>query len=243
VQESLLNLDFDQEEQDGIWKILSVILNLSNVQIDSSCYRELEQACSLKDSKYLTRTLELLGIDKETLVKGLCYKKTGEYDVVITPMQSEGIKDALTKDLYNSLFNWIVIKLNVKLLPPSDKKLPSIGLLDIFGFEDFKLNSMEQLCINYTNEKLQKLYIFCVFIAEKKIFEEENLGQHSDKIKTNENVEVLRLFEATMNPSGLFQIIDSACIMYKDNQKADDGLVSELHNQHSKNQLWSLLTN
>jgi myosin-5 len=237
VRESLKNLDFAKEEQDGIWKILSIILNLSNVQIDSSCYLELEQACSLIDSKYLTRSLELLGLDKQTLVKGLCYKKTGEYDVVITPMQSEGIKDALTKDLYNSLFNWIVIKLNVNLLPPTDKKLPSIGLLDIFGFEDFKINSMEQLCINYTNEKLQKLYIFCVFIAEKKIFEEENLGQHSDKIKTNENVEVLRLFEATMNPSGLFQIIDSACIMYKDNQKADDGLVSELHNQHSKNPL------
>lgn len=237
VRESLVNLNFDQEEQDSIWKILSVILNLSNVEIDSSTYTELERACSLKDSIYLTRALELLNVEKETLVKGICYKKTGEYDVVITPMQSEGIKDALTKDLYNSLFNWMVIKLNVKLLPPSDKKLPSIGLLDIFGFEDFIVNSIEQLCINYTNEKLQKLYIYCVFVAEKKIFEEENLGEHSDKIKTNENVEVLRLFEASMKPSGLFQIIDSACIMYKDNQKADEGLVNELHNQHTSNPL------
>lgn len=239
VINSLNNLNFDKEEQEGIWKSLSVILNIANVKVDSSEYVELEKACTLKDSKYLNRVLKLLNIDKITLVKGLCYKKTGEYDTVITPMQCEGIKDALAKDMFNSLFNWIVLKLNVKLLPSNANKLPSIGLLDIFGFEDFKMNSMEQLCINYTNEKLQKLYIFCVFIAEKKIFEEENLGEHSDKIKTNENVDVLRLFESISTPSGLFQLIDSCCTMYKENQKAEDKLINDLHQIHKTNVIMS----
>lgn len=239
VVESLNNLNFDKEEQEGIWKTLSVILNIANVTLDSSEYVELEKACSLKDSKYLTRVLKLLDMDKNTLVKGLCYKKSGEYDTVITPMQCEGIKDALAKDLFNSLFNWIVLKLNVKLLPKDADKLPSIGLLDIFGFEDFKMNSMEQLCINYTNEKLQKLYIFCVFTAEKKIFEEENLGEHSDKIKTNDNVEVLKLFESISAPNGIFQLVDSCCNMYKDNQKAEDKLINDLHQIHKTNSIVS----
>jgi myosin-5 len=241
VKESFNRLGFTPDEQAAVWKILSIILNLSKVQIDPSTYDEGTKPCSIVDSIYMERVLKLFNFKKENLVEGLCYKKlTAEVSQIITPTQCEGIKDALAKDLFNSLFNWLILKMNVTLLPPSKEQLPSIGLLDIFGFEDFTINSMEQLCINYTNEKLQKLYIYCVFIAEKRIFDEEGLGQHSDKIKTNENTEVLKLFESTSTPYGIFQLIDSACITSSDNTKAETSLINSVHQQHSANHLMTL---
>jgi len=82
--------------------------------------------------------------------------------------------DAFAKDVFDKLFNWIVRKLNVKLLPTEEiKNQNTFGLLDIFGFENFIKNSIEQFCINFTNEKLQFLYISYVFENERTIFENE----------------------------------------------------------------------
>ena len=241
VCSSFVNLGFSSEERETIWRILSVVLNLSRVEIDTSIYEEGMVACGIVKSKYLDRVLTLLGLSEGEMKGALCYKKiTADASQVITPTQCEGVKDALAKDLFNSLFNWMVIKLNVSLIPEESKKMPSVGLLDIFGFEDFVINSIEQLCINYTNEKLQKLYIFCVFTAEKKIFEEESLGEHSDKIVTRENTEVLRLFESTTAPFGLYQLIDSACNMSRDNEKAEASLISSIIKEHQSNQLMTL---
>ena len=85
-------------------------------------------------------------------------------------------RDALAKQLYDNLFSWLVKRMNKTILPEKKVNKPlTIGLLDIFGFENFKHNDFEQLCINYTNEKLHKLYIQAVFDAEKLILKEEGL--------------------------------------------------------------------
>jgi myosin-7 len=75
-------------------------------------------------------------------------------------------RDSLAKAMYDKMFNWIVMKLNNTIQPAKTSKCLTIGLLDIFGFELFKNNSFEQFCINFTNEKLQQLYINYVFKAE-----------------------------------------------------------------------------
>lgn len=93
-------------------------------------------------------------------------------------------RDSLAKAMFNNLFCWIVKRTNLTILPEFKLKgghsdnidhIKTIGLLDIFGFERFKENFFEQLCINYTNEKLHKLYISAVFDAEKAELTNEGL--------------------------------------------------------------------
>lgn len=91
-------------------------------------------------------------------------------------------RDSLAKCLYDNLFNWLVERMNLTILPEDEGteqfklETKTIGLLDIFGFENFKENNFEQMCINYVNEKLHKLYISAIFDAEKFELRNEGLG-------------------------------------------------------------------
>jgi len=91
-------------------------------------------------------------------------------------------RDTLAKAIYNNCFDWLVKRMNFTTEPTEEvlaqlkNNRLEIGLLDIFGFECMKLNSIEQFCINFTNEKLQKIYLNFVFDLEEQIFKEEGLG-------------------------------------------------------------------
>lgn len=112
-------------------------------------------------------------------------------------------KDALSKQLFNNLFDWLVIVMNKTIEPPdiSDPsfadRAKTIGLLDIFGFENFAQNNYEQLCINYVNEKLHKLYIAAIFEAECVELKEEGLGHMVDSIQYPDLkvLEILRMMD------------------------------------------------
>ena len=235
---SFNSLGFNQEEQEAVWKILSCTLNLGNVEIDQSNYVEGKTPCDFKDSYYLKTVLETLNLTKEKLVEGCCVVKREIAGQVIlsarTPNQAEGIRDALAKDLFNNTFNWIVRKLNLTLLPDNPSQYISFGLLDIFGFEDFKINSLEQFCINYTNEKLQNLYISYVFKAEKVIFEEEGLASFLDMIKFVDNIPIIELLDK--KPTGIFNLINSVGKVAKDDGKDDEKLMNQIRNAHTKNE-------
>lgn len=107
--------------------------------------------------------------------------------------------------MYNKLFCWLVKRMNLTIYPKfmleGDSSFAdntkTIGLLDIFGFERFKENFFEQLLINYTNEKLHKLYISAVFDAEKMELSNEGLGDFLSNMKYPDNtgVEVLKLLD------------------------------------------------
>lgn len=98
-------------------------------------------------------------------------------------------RDSLAKYLYDNLFNWLVERMNLTILPENEsdetfkQETKTIGLLDIFGFENFKENNFEQLCINYVNEKLHKLYISAIFDAEKFELRNEGLGDRVNQLK------------------------------------------------------------
>ena len=89
-------------------------------------------------------------------------------------MQAVAARDGMSKCLYAALFDWIVLQINRALLAKRDKgaQLYSIGVLDIFGFEDFRKNSFEQLCINYANEDLQYYFNQHIFKFEQVCFNE-----------------------------------------------------------------------
>ena len=109
------------------------------------------------------------------------------------------IRDAFTKTLYEHLFNWLVKRLNHSIASDknmkyedilNDKNRFSIGILDIFGFEVFKTNSLEQFCINFTNEKLQQLYISSTKSAVSEFFGEGG-GGNSLRSQREEPIELL----------------------------------------------------
>ena len=147
-------------------------------------------------------------------------------------------RDALAKKLYDNMFNWLVVKMNGTIEPAElgdasfESKAKTIGLLDIFGFENFEKNQYEQFCINYVNEKLHKLYIAAIFEAEKMDLTEEGLGEVAQKIEypKTQVLEILRLmdFDAMsvkykgikfpkVPPKGIFTLVDDTC----KNLKAD----------------------
>ena len=153
-------LGISTNEQDLIFHIISSIMHLGNVKLVES--NSEQTACSVrKNDEALSTMCKLLMINEEQLKQWLCNKriKTASevVNVQLTHSQAYFARDALAKHMYSQLFNWIVNQIN-KCLKSSGKMHSFIGVLDIYGFETFLINSFEQFCINYANEKLQQQF-------------------------------------------------------------------------------------
>lgn len=126
-----------------------------------------ENGISIVNKKSLLAAAKLLQVTETELSKALTYRiiaargdiMSKEHDVV----QAEFGRDALAKAIYDRLFTWIIARINQSILFPGNEVQARfnsvIGVLDIYGFEIFDINSFEQFCINYCNEKLQQLFI------------------------------------------------------------------------------------
>ncbi|KAG5418597.1 MYO1 [Candida metapsilosis] len=209
---------FSSEEMQFIFKILAIILHLGNLQFSSW---KAEQASFTKDSPF-DKIADLLSVDvskfKESLLKpkvkaGREYvtksKKAGEVKFAI---------DALAKYLYEKLFQFIIKKINMNL--NSDEVSPNdltIGVLDIAGFEIFEINSFEQLCINYTNEKLQQFFNHHSFILEQSEYLRENIQW--EFIDFGKDLQPTIDLIETRNPMGILKLLDEECMMPKSSDK------------------------
>ena len=113
-------------------------------------------------NKVYFQVAHLLGIQVTDLTKAFLKPriKVGR-DYVTKAQTKEQVEfaiEAIAKATYERLFKWIVTRINRSLDRTKRQGASFIGILDIAGFEIFELNSFEQLCINYTNEKLQQLF-------------------------------------------------------------------------------------
>ncbi|KAF3322852.1 Myosin-J heavy chain [Carex littledalei] len=158
------------EEQDAIFRIVAAILHLGNITFAKG--KETDSS-KLKDEKalfHLKTAAELLMCDEKLLVDSLCQRVIVTPDGNITkPLDPENAalsRDALAKTMYSRLFDWLVDKINNSIGQDPDAK-HIIGVLDIYGFESFKINSFEQLCINFTNEKLQQHFNQVTYQADQ----------------------------------------------------------------------------
>uniref|UniRef100_A0A0E0D4P8 Myosin motor domain-containing protein n=1 Tax=Oryza meridionalis TaxID=40149 RepID=A0A0E0D4P8_9ORYZ len=200
----------NEEEQEAIFRVVAAILHLGNInfakgtEIDSSV---------IKDDKsrfHLNTAAELLKCDCDNLEKALITRVIVTPEEIITrtldPASALVSRDALAKTIYSRLFDWIVEKINVSIgQDPNSKQL--IGVLDIYGFESFKINSFEQLCINYTNEKLQQHFNQHVFKMEQEEYTREEINW--SYIEFVDNQDVLDLIE---KKGGLIALLDEACM-------------------------------
>ncbi|XP_066994097.2 unconventional myosin-IXa isoform X2 [Anabrus simplex] len=217
LKQSMEMVGFTAEKQRRLFAVLSAVLLLGNVEFQprKSAYHH-DEAVGVRNLEVVLLISELLRVKQETLLAALTAKRakaSGE-TLVINFRLPEAIaaRDAMAKCLYGALFDWIVLQVNHALLSKKDTLRDhqghSIGVLDIFGFEDFGIhNSFEQFCINYANEHLQYYFNQHVFKYEQEEYRKE--GIRWKDIDFMDNTACLQLIEG--KPSGLLCILDDQC--------------------------------
>ncbi|XP_078386377.1 unconventional myosin-Vc isoform X2 [Cetorhinus maximus] len=231
TRETFSLLGLKEDFQMDIFKVLAGILHLGNVGIRAVG----DDKSSVKhNDNHLKVFSELLEIKLEEMAHGLCHRKIATTsDTVIKPMtkvQAINARDALAKHIYAHLFSCIVDHIN-KALQFSGKKHTFIGVLDIYGFETFDVNSFEQFCINYANEKLQQQFNLHVFKLEQDEYMKEDIPWAL--IEFNDNQPCIDLIEAKM---GILELLDEECLLP---QGTEENWLQKLENNYSnKNQLF-----
>ncbi|XP_074161787.1 unconventional myosin-IXb isoform X5 [Sminthopsis crassicaudata] len=194
-----------------IFSVLSAILYLGNVTYKKRATGR-DEGLEVGPPEVLDTLSQLLKVKREILVEVLTKRKTVTVnDKLILPYSlSEAItaRDSMAKSLYSALFDWIVLRINHALLNKKDMEESvsclSIGVLDIFGFEDFETNSFEQFCINYANEQLQYYFNQHIFKLEQEEYQSEGITWHN--IDYTDNVGCIHLI--SKKPTGLFYLLD-----------------------------------
>eukprot|EP00267_Zea_mays_P056043 XP_023156079.1 uncharacterized protein LOC100383772 isoform X5 [Zea mays] len=203
-----------EQEQEAIFRVVAAVLHLGNISFVKG--READSSV-IKDEKarfHLNATAELLMCDCGNLENALIKRKINTPEGVITttvdPNSATVSRDGLAKQIYSQLFDWLVNRLNASIgHDTSSDRL--IGVLDIYGFESFKTNSFEQLCINFTNEKLQQHFNQNVFKMEQEEYNREQIDW--SYIEFVDNQDVLDLIEK--KPGGIIALLDEACMFPK----------------------------
>ncbi|CAF4599744.1 unnamed protein product, partial [Rotaria sp. Silwood2] len=173
----------------------------------------------------------LLGLDQEMLTMALIstFNMTkGERVISLKNFdQANDCRDALAKALYERLFSWIVKQINTLLQPNRrynqiyDKIYRTCSILDMSGFENFQVNSFEQLCINVANEHLQYYFNEHIFLKEEQDYRTE--GVSCEKVEFQNNEDLIELFMGTL---GIFALLDEESRFPKAN---DESLVQKFH--------------
>ncbi|CAI5792918.1 unconventional myosin-Vc isoform X1 [Podarcis lilfordi] len=231
TQKTFTLLGLKEDFQMDVFKILAAILHLGNVQI--APVGDERSSVSL-DDKHLHIFCDLLDLESDKVARWLCHRKiVTTSETVVKPMtklQALNARDALAKKIYAHLFDFIVERIN-KALEFSGKQHTFIGVLDIYGFETFDINSFEQFCINYANEKLQQQFNLHVFKLEQEEYMKENIPW--TLIDFYDNQPVIDLIEAKM---GILELLDEECLLP---QGTDENWLLKLYNNFAnKNPLF-----
>ncbi|XP_048829296.1 unconventional myosin-Va-like isoform X2 [Brienomyrus brachyistius] len=219
-------LGINDSYQMGVFRVLAAILHLGNVEVKD---RDADSCTIQPNNGHLMVFCELLGVAYQDMTHWLCHKKlkttTETYHKPLPKLQAVNARDALTKHIYAKLFGWIVDRVN-RALQSSVRQHSFIGVLDIYGFETFEVNSFEQFCINYANEKLQQQFNMHVFKLEQEEYMKEQIPW--TLIDFYDNQPCINLIEAKM---GILDLLDEECKMPKG---SDDSWAQKLYNTHLK---------
>ncbi|XP_053264454.1 unconventional myosin-Vb isoform X2 [Podarcis raffonei] len=222
-------LGVKDSHQLAIFKILAAILHLGNVDLQPE--RDGESSSISKQDEHLHNFCRLLGVEHSQMEHWLCHRKlvtTSEtYIKNMSVQQVVNARNALAKHIYAQLFNWIVQHIN-KALHTTVKQHSFIGVLDIYGFETFEVNSFEQFCINYANEKLQQQFNSHVFKLEQEEYMKEQIPW--TLIDFYDNQPCIDLIEAKL---GIFDLLDEECKVPKG---TDQNWAQKLYDRHGSSQ-------
>ncbi|XP_061451925.1 unconventional myosin-IXa isoform X5 [Rhineura floridana] len=217
-----------------IFSLLSAILHLGNICYKKKTYRD--DSIDICNPEVLPIVSELLEVKEEMLFEALVTRKTvtvGEKLVLPYKLaEAVTVRNSMAKSLYSALFDWIVFRINHALLNTKDlaesTKTLSIGVLDIFGFEDYESNSFEQFCINFANERLQHYFNRHIFKLEQEEYRLEGITWHN--IEYTDNSDCINLI--SKKPTGLLHLLDEESNFP---QATNQTLLDKFKRQHEGN--------
>ena len=212
VCQDLKNLGMSEKELNDVFTTIAAVLHLGNVSFEDDP-DDNRGGCRITDTseRSVEITAKLMDLDPDELRRALTARvmqatKGGfKGTVIMVPLkvhEASNARDALAKSIYSRLFDHIVKRINQSI--PFEKSSYYIGVLDIAGFEYFTVNSFEQFCINYCNEKLQQFFNQRILKDEQDLYEKEGLGVK--KITFVDNQDCIDLIES--KGSGIFSLLD-----------------------------------
>ncbi|KAG5267611.1 hypothetical protein AALO_G00223660 [Alosa alosa] len=218
-------LGFSNEEKVTIYKLTGAVLHHGNMKFKQKQREEQAEPDGTEDAD---KVAYLLGLNSADMLKALCYPRVKVGNEYVTKGQTvpqvNNSVAALSKSIYERMFLWMVIRINQML----DTKQPRqffIGVLDIAGFEIFDFNSMEQLCINFTNEKLQQFFNHHMFVLEQEEYKKEGIQWEFIDF----GMDLAACIELIEKPMGIFAILEEECMFPK---ASDTTFKNKLYDQH-----------
>ncbi|TNN58561.1 Myosin-10 [Liparis tanakae] len=227
-------MSFSHEEIVCMLKVVSAVLQFGNIIFKKE--RNTDQA-SMPENTVAQKLCHLLGMNVMEFTRAMLTPriKVGRDYVqkAQTKEQADFAVEALAKATYERLFRWLVHRINKALDRTKRQGASFIGILDIAGFEIFELNSFEQLCINYTNEKLQQLFNHTMFILEQEEYQRE--GIEWSFIDFGLDLQpCIDLIERPTNPPGILALLDEECWFPKATDKTFIDKVLQEQGTHTK---------
>lgn len=240
--EAMNALGFSETDKNNLFQTISAILMLGNITFRNVGDRK----CAVTNEQVMKSAAKLLEIDDSALkycLQSRTLKIRGQSDTTVDLGADQALesRNALAKFIYGNMFDFLVGKLNSSMEPRNNKSGRCIGILDIFGFgnfyvmsllvivcsfvffvEIFEYNSFEQLCINYTNEKLQQFFNANTFKLEEQLYQSEGIDfKHVDFI---DNQPMLDLIEG-QKPIGVLRILDEQVVIPRG---SDSGFLNQV---------------
>ncbi|KAK2839710.1 hypothetical protein Q5P01_013450 [Channa striata] len=223
VMEALKVMEFTEEEIRDVFKLLSAVLQMGNIEFMTA------GGAQITSKGVVSNVSDLLGLDSfqlsEVLTQRSMILRGEEICSPLTVEQAVDSRDSVAMALYSQCFSWIIMRINQKIKGKDNFK--SIGILDIFGFENFEVNRFEQFNINYANEKLQEYFNKHIFSLEQLEYNRE--GIQWEAIDWMDNAECLDLIEKKL---GMLALINEESRFPKG---TDYTLLEKLHSRHATN--------
>ncbi|XP_043518706.1 myosin heavy chain, muscle isoform X6 [Frieseomelitta varia] len=226
-------LGFTQEEKNDIYKITAAVMHMGGMKFKQRGREEQAEADGTEEGE---RVAKLLGCDCADLYKNLLKPRIKVGNEFVTQGRNKDqvaySVGAMSKAMFDRLFKWLVKKCN-ETLDTKQKRQHFIGVLDIAGFEIFDFNGFEQLCINFTNEKLQQFFNHHMFVLEQEEYKKEGIvWQFIDF-----GMDLLACIELIEKPMGILSILEEESMFPKATDKTFEEKLNNNHLGKSPNYL------
>ncbi|XP_076128082.1 unconventional myosin-VIIb-like [Alosa pseudoharengus] len=238
IRTALKILTFGDRDCWEIFKLLAAILHMGNIDFQGSILDNMDSS-NISASNHFTMSAKLLEVDTDSLDASLTRRTfSTNRERVSKPLSSEqarDTRDAFVKAIYTKMFLWLFEKINVAIHKAPAQGMStgyqSIGLLDIFGFENFVTNSFEQLCINFANEQLQQFFVRHVFKLEQEEYTLEDISWQ--RIVFTDNQPTLDLL--AIKPMNILALIDEESNFPKG---TDITMLTKINQVHKKSSIY-----